>query len=199
MDISSDEWRERLIKRAIAKTTPHGIGVGIFGAEICQLCGRLGTFNGWVSAMSMHSGGYFFHWDCLKPIDPRPTPDGLSCSAAAAAQQIVDARDYRFCNICAERIAASTVGLCGSCRGLIGDRNPGPILGEFNRQRYVALTCTTDEALRAFDITLEAKRLDLEEMLDPSLAPQRTTRAQQALRDAGEAHGVEYLHGGEGI
>jgi hypothetical protein len=48
--IGSDE-RERLIRGILASDS------GIYGCEVCQACGRFGTFSGLAGAMSPPLGG----------------------------------------------------------------------------------------------------------------------------------------------
>jgi hypothetical protein len=51
--------REEIIERAINKPAVGGTVVGIFGAEPCQVCGKVDTFRGFVNAMASHWGGSF--------------------------------------------------------------------------------------------------------------------------------------------
>ena len=65
-------------------------GRGIFGAEVCQLCGRVCMFSGWAGAVGLHGLHYEFlcreHWrrrselaltdprwceSCCRPVDRR--------------------------------------------------------------------------------------------------------------------------------
>lgn len=44
----NQEERERIIERILSR--PYGI----CGAEVCQVCGEVGTFSGWAGAMASH-------------------------------------------------------------------------------------------------------------------------------------------------
>lgn len=80
----SGSGRERGIERIVASN------LGIYGAEVCQLCGRVGMFSGWASALGLHGLRYEFlcreHWrrrselaltgrrwceSCCRPVDRR--------------------------------------------------------------------------------------------------------------------------------
>jgi hypothetical protein len=60
------------------------------------------------------------------------------------------------------------------------------------RRRYVDLEITTDERLRAFDMSLEAMRLDIEDIMDESLKAKRSERGAEVLARLGMIHGEKY-------
>ena len=49
-----NERRERAIQHILAKRTSLGTGVGIGGAKVCQVCGEVRTFSGFVQALCSH-------------------------------------------------------------------------------------------------------------------------------------------------
>lgn len=57
-----DPYRESLIESVLSKSR------GIYGAEVCQLCGRQRTFHGWAGAMATHRYGRFSCSKCVRDL-----------------------------------------------------------------------------------------------------------------------------------
>lgn len=116
------EKRREIIERAIDKPGPMGTRAGIFGAEPCQVCGRLGTFRGWVSAMTSHWGGAFTCPPCqrelVKPL--RPSDPGELTVLGKKVQAFLQAAPYRYCLYCLERVPVDKCVKLGRSLGLPG-------------------------------------------------------------------------------
>jgi hypothetical protein len=129
--LSPDE-RARLIQAVLDYRDEDGFASGIYGVEVCQLCGEIGTFQGWATAVGSHLAGEF-----VGPGHRHPpaTDSGL--------RELLADRDARFCEVCRKAVRrqeARRVGrywLCANC-------DPARISP---RRRYLELR--SDAELRA--------------------------------------------------
>ena len=107
--LSPDE-RARLIQAALDRRDEHGFGSGIYGTEVCQVCGEFGTFTGWATAMGSHFSAEF--------VGPG---HGHGPLADSGLRELLAARDERFCEVCRQPVRrqdARRVGrywLCATC------------------------------------------------------------------------------------
>jgi len=123
--ITSDE-RERLILGIVASKS------GIYGCEVCQYCGRLGTFSGWAGAIGSHRSGEFV------PSWHRHGNHGESLKRLAES-------DRRFCEVCRTKVSRSDTyragshWLCDVCAAdpKNRDEDAASPLQNLNRRRYV--------------------------------------------------------------
>jgi hypothetical protein len=147
LGILSKKWlsdRNAMIGMSIHNIRVNGIRVGIYGAEVCQLCGEVKTFSGWAAAMFLHVGN-----------------SGFSCADCC-----------RVC--CAKVLAepdnhVDRHWLCQDCRNVIDSTHPlvspEDVLGNLVRVRHVWLTCQSAEELERFGVRIEATRRALEEIM----------------------------------
>ena len=174
----SKDRREKVIERAINKPALGG-AAGIFGAEPCQICGEVGTFRGFASAMASHWGGAFACGSCRGRLGN----DGI--------RPAVEASPQRYCLHCLSRYPKSECIQDGSkwtCKPCL-EAHPDDSI---TRRRYVEMACDTDEKLALLDLSLEATVLDMEETWATEGTFNRHEHAARRLKEAGEAHGVDY-------
>lgn len=212
-DVARDAYRERLIDRIVSKG--HGEpAVGIFGAQICQLCGRLDTYSGLYGAMGSHCGPdrEFVCYGC-RVAHPQPT--GLAVLDQEATRAKFVGQDSRHCEICRAQIAGEPrnryrhaeqerggVWLCPGCVAAVRATDPTAqlpaVVADLTRRRYVEMTCKTDDDLRKLDLRLELERLRFEEdwaegAEKARMVIDRAERWRRALEELGLAHGRDYL------
>ena len=78
---------------------------GIWGVEVCQLCGRPGEFSGWAGAVASHRAGQF-----VALAHRHGSLDDVAARLAAG--------DVRWCEWCARPIAHQRERrLCSDCEG----------------------------------------------------------------------------------
>lgn len=184
----SDDGRERLIGKLLKRR------VGIFGTEICQLCGDLGSFSGWISAWASHHGPTRDFVDSAHGHGPHGE------HAVALARQA-----HRFCGRCARRTSRGDLlrsgrRLCENCRSELEQAHPAAdldqLLAPLARRRHLERKTTVE--LRELDASLASAELDhkldeatgLERLV---LEASRGRRAREELARLSELHGVDYL------
>ncbi len=125
--------RERLLKELA--TGPLG-SVGIFGAEICQVCGALDTYSGWAGAMAAHRHGIF-----VGPHHEHP-PEAVEQARREPC---------RFCEICAHRDDVTELEKLGRatfvhrrCRGAV-------VTGRARRSYLDSVFADTDDLAQMAD------------------------------------------------
>lgn len=192
--LRENPYRERLIRSILEKRQVPRIAAGIMGAEVCQLCGEVGAFWGWATAIGTHPGGEF-----VAPAHQHGSHDKW--------RRRLERQSHRFCEICAARISRrerEEHTICHACREERDRRFPGIEVREWLRElsfrRYVQVQDWSDEQLRSYDLNLEMLRLEAEEeglggLERLRLEIDRGGRAREALRRVGELHGVDYLGG----
>jgi hypothetical protein len=188
------EFRGRLIAAILAvRDAGTGQRPGIYGAEVCQICGGIGTFSGLVGAMSCHASGTrdFFCRRCpTQPSAPDGTRLDLNASRAWAVAEL-ERQPHRFCAVCTTRIERrpenlqDDAWLCAACRTALGD-DRRQALRDLVRRRYIDLVCRTDDELRAFAVQVRTIGLNLEEIVGPEeersrLSAERSARARAVL------------------
>lgn len=188
-----------LIRHCANEIKWNGRKVGIFAAEVCQLCGGMNTFNGLVSALAVHVGP-------LQEFVCRRCRPSLDSESRAKATECLGQQPYRYCELCRERVGMSDDHrfghrwLCQACLDAIHSGrewdDPQLFLNSLVRQRYVLSRFNTVDQLRAFHLRLEAMRLDMEEIWAPNEAERerlRATRGERAkaiiARYSGEQNG----------
>ena len=126
--------RERIIEAILAHPW------GIYGCEVCQLCGQLGTFSGYASAVGGHHGGEFVS---LSHGHVVPAAKGVYGSAEfARLRSLLSEGERRFCEICRRALLRSDAcaarggkWLCATCAA-VPDRDED--LSRLSRRRYMA-------------------------------------------------------------
>jgi hypothetical protein len=183
--------RARLIDSILGTRTSWGGGggVGVYGADVCALCGRIGTFRGWImAAYGCHFGPHneFVCGRCRKRLIPKGE------SALSEQHRLVEAAltesNIRFCRLCQRQIErhprrGSRRGrlprICAGCRdelrdrGITGDEEIVAALRLGVRRRFLELL--DDSQLEAMSGLVD----DMREELDS----QRQAQAQQKDRD----------------
>jgi hypothetical protein len=109
---------ERLID-ALAKDKRATSRCGIYGVEVCQLCGELATFRGWASAMGWHWCGEFvaLQHGHVEPDKPYTYSD----REFAHLRKLLEKAPDRFCELCLRRVPreqarrAGHYWLCPDC------------------------------------------------------------------------------------
>jgi len=139
--------RERIIKGIATHRGSDGrLRTGIYGAEVCQLCGEIGAFSGFASAVGSH-----FSMREFVAASHRHPGDFHTYS------ELLDGRDHRFCELCRESVrrdVAQKFGhywLCAGCAADWLDKHgddPADALNVLARCRYVALR--SDDEVRAW-------------------------------------------------
>jgi hypothetical protein len=191
-------YRERVIANILAKRTAGGLKPGVYGAEVCQLCGRIRTFAGFITAMALHCGGDFVCWPCRRAITGQ---SGINSETTALVHERLERQLHRVCWVCCrhvlsgERRRTRHGWACPPCGAKV--EADVPEVRDLGRRRYLELTYTTDESLRTVDVLLEAQRLDLEELETAGDARQRLiavrpARGAQARRRLASVHGDQW-------
>ena len=205
-----DEYRERIISNILSRRTRDGGGVGIYGAEVCQLCGEIDTFSGWAAAMGVHfpfnrGPSEFVCGECRRKL----IPVGVYAVGrrSDAVVRSLEARAHRYCESCATAVpraprfrAGRSRWVCDVCRERLtaGGADAADQLGELVRRRYLERTLRTDDELRRFDLNMDGTRFEMDEDsvhgADRLRAEStRAERAREALRRIGKVHGIDYL------
>jgi hypothetical protein len=151
----SDGERTKLIDRILGKRTSGGLKVGIYGADICQLCGQTDTFRGWAyAAYGCHLGPRheFVCRDCqhrLIPKDVTGITKRNKLVGAALRESLA-----RYCRICARQIkrpkawnrrGEQLVAVCAGCgddlekRSITESKAQDEFLQEYVRRRFLEL------------------------------------------------------------
>jgi ribosomal protein L37AE/L43A len=150
-----DAERERIIQAIVES------GSGIFGTEVCQICGQLGSYRGWADATGNHMSGEFvpFAHGHVPPDDTLPSGWAAYGEAAYAhVRELLDARRERFCELCRRSLRrredrrAGRYWLCDACRAAGGEVKISP------RRRYLEHEVQEDEALRRWGETVGTLR-----------------------------------------
>jgi hypothetical protein len=184
----TDAYRERIVKHILSA---HA---GIFGAEVCQVCGELGTYRSLAGAYATH------HWSHRSFICPL----GHKAPHIKAALK----RRERFCEVCEAEFRTKGHNqvcfyhcVCDGCIDEIKktqpDREVCKVVIELTRRRYLDLECPTDEKLRAFDFMVQKMRFLLDEGWaappKPGLTGTKKARGHEVLGRLGEVHGRDYF------
>ena len=150
-------FREELVKDILATRTTGGAGVGIYGAEVCQLCGQIDVFSGWASAIGFHFDREFVCPSCTRKVTGGATEMSFR---ARVVRLRLDAQHHRFCERCTRQITPPRDDawrrhyLCSTCvRELLdehGDLDVAAYIGELIRRRYIDKVATTDDELVTF-------------------------------------------------
>lgn len=201
----TNQYRQRLIKHILATKA------GVYGAEVCQHCGEIKTFQMYWSAVFAHLSGEFVCTDCTRSYVPDADQIGLNSNDVHRASEELRSRNYRFCEVCKTRIRVDEGGsrsnriarywLCSRCKGrLLSEHGPDKMVDALQtliRRRYLDVECRTDKQLRDFDIMVHDMRFTLDEGWGgppkPGLRGTRSERWKKVLRELGEIHGRDYL------
>lgn len=175
--MTENEKREQLIDEILAvRSKWGGTGVGIYGADICALCGEIDTFRGWARAMF---GTYFGPhrefvcrgcWHRIVPEGETGVGEQRRLLSAALSRS-----EVRYCQLCQKQVdrhprwndhAARLVHLCDPCRtalraeGLTDPDELKQMLSDRVRRRYLELL---DEGeIRQWRATVEDMREELD-------------------------------------
>jgi ribosomal protein S27AE len=140
-----------------------GIGAGVCGREWCELCGKEGSFTGFVSAMAAHmAGGRYVCGRCSR------SEDGTSWGTIGTAQldRLILDRGYRYCGGCGREVLLQEHAVeearrlpftCPKCHGL--DR------GKAARRRYLEHEATKQGGLERAAAHIYWAKAGIEEIL----------------------------------
>src|ERR1700674_4398942 len=95
--------RERLIQLILDQRDKDGVAWGIYGVEVCQLCGAIGTFTGWAAAVGNHFAGEFVpfsHGHVPPDSGPHGDYNSFGHDAFSRVRELLAERDERFCEVC---------------------------------------------------------------------------------------------------
>ena len=144
--VTNDQPPLTPVERARLTTAILAPSTGIFGAEICQVCGKVGTFSGWAGAMgSRHYVGSAF-------VANGHGHDRQSSEA------VLRGRPERFCSLCGTSTEPENARLvehswlCRTCAGELPEDAAADLLGQLARRRYLDLC--DDETLRRWGNSL---------------------------------------------
>jgi len=201
MTPEKDERWERVIESILSKSVSH-VHVGIYGIVYCQVCGRLGTYDGWCVAKLLHANvNGKSEFVCGKCVYDSPARTGANSYDGGKvfdfAREVLGARPYRYCDICGVRTEIALqekydvkIWACAACKPKLSDEG---FYFRVQRRRYVESKCTTYEQLCVFDIKLEMEKLEMEDTLKPELRSQRSARTRAALQKLERIHGESYV------
>ena len=181
--------RERIVA-SILKTGFNGSGVGIWGAEVCQRCGELGTYWALAGAMVSHAGGEFACRGCRNNQGRHVARDQAHC----------------YCECCQKRVerkdalSVARRWLCDRCGAELSsqfdEEQLNTHLSRLARRRYLELKPSLDD-LRRHGLTQAEQRLALDEIHAEGeerrdLESRWEERWLEALAELSEIHGVRY-------
>ena len=136
--------RERKRRRdtvvfALSKLYPYGSRMGIFGYEVCQVCGEIGKFSGLNGAQASHT------WYVQKDAASRKRGRIGFVASGHHHESAPEDLGIRFCEICraSGRLEEMTPNghhlLCGECRRAFSRHADeevwGKMLSHFVRER----------------------------------------------------------------
>ena len=114
--------RTRMIEAIVAEAP------GIYGAEVCQVCGQIGTFSGWASAVGSHFGkdhqfiasGHRHPKHTRRQLDDRSRRHCEVC-CTPVTRELAQAVSYHWlCDACSRTLTPSPErGLAGAVTGLV--------------------------------------------------------------------------------
>ncbi|RLC37813.1 hypothetical protein DRH29_00120 [candidate division Kazan bacterium] len=159
--------KEELIKNILKLKTRGGQGVGIYGREVCELCGQKGNFNGWADAMSSHGSGRFVCPRCRGKVQ-----HGSGGVDSDLLDLEIKKRKSRYCSACGTKTPIDPKNKedvrkndfrCLECT--INEFQPDPrlryLLWEASRSGEDALRatyCSMIGAKRAIDEMMQGKK-----------------------------------------
>ena len=140
--------RERLIEAILDHRDEDSFGSGIYGVEVCQLCGKTGTFSGWAAAMGSHFAGEFVpfsHRHDRPDTGPQGGDESAGLDAISRVRELLAERDERYCEVCGQPVRKQEGKrdghwLCATCE-------PGMLIRGARRRN---LERKTDEELLAW-------------------------------------------------
>ena len=199
-------YRERVIRHIL------GTNAGIYGAEVCQMCGEIRTFRHLWIAQFTHSGPDFLCTGCIRTFKPDPNEIGTSFTVARDAFKELRKRRSRMCELCRSTIEDADRDrhaygpsvpkwVCPPCSERVlsehGSEWPHDLLRDLSRRRFLEIRCPTDDELRGWGRMVAEMRFDLDEgwagSPKPGLVGTREERWREMVREVGEVHGVNYL------
>lgn len=154
--------REKMIQRVLALRVAGEIRPGVYAGEVCQVCGKVATFDGVICAWGAHSSrdNAFVCFPCRKQGLQRTLSDETCryceiCACPVPADQKLRRQHHWVCEPCAETVAgAQTEGT------LI------EFLNDFVRRRYIEIRYPTEKGVAALHQNLLEMRAVLEDLED---------------------------------
>jgi len=140
----------------------QGFGVGIFGREWCECCGRLTSFDGFNLAMLTHFASRFVCGACTQKLCQEDHSLGFLETLVALVQK----RGFRYCEGCGEKVPIKettreeirrAVFTCPDCE--VPDR------GEAGRRRYLENEATRPGGLKRVTARVRNAKAGLEWIL----------------------------------
>ncbi len=169
--------REQAIDGILAIRSGSSTGnVGIYGADVCALCGEIGTFRGWAKAMfGCHYGPHreLVCDECRGSLIPAGET-GVSEHDRLIGAELA-ASDVRYCRLCQDQMQrhpswgverSRFVRLCKPCRlalnaeGLTDLDEIAEMLREFTRRRYLELLDGDELKRMGKDVAAMKRELD---------------------------------------
>jgi hypothetical protein len=177
----SREARERgaLIDSILGTRTRWGGGggVGVYGADVCALCGAVDTYRGWIMAAygcHFEPHGEFVCSACRDRLIPRDVTS-ISERKRRVRAALSESR-VRYCRICESRIerdprwgakgSGTLARLCSGCRSRLDDEDlsdDDPIVKQIRlrvRRRYLELLPPGELAEMAGTVVAMREELD---------------------------------------
>jgi hypothetical protein len=123
-DDRRDAKREQAIEQILGVRSKWDAGVGIYGADVCALCGQLDTFSGWAMATyGCHIGPHreYVCRACWRRIVPK-SEWGISAQHGLITAALRESK-VRYCRLCQAQIERHPrwgtgepfVRLCATC------------------------------------------------------------------------------------
>jgi hypothetical protein len=153
---SRPEDRAELIDSILGAKTAWGGGVGVYGADVCALCGTVDTYRGWImAAYGCHFGKHneFVCSECRERLIPKGVT-AMSERARRVRKALSESR-LRYCRLCESRIkraprwgrrrSGKLPRVCDECRselhyqGVADEEEIVEIVRERVRRRFLEL------------------------------------------------------------
>lgn len=144
-----DKTKEILVKQ-ILDLKSGGMTVGIYGYDVCEICGKHKMFRGWIDAGFFHHGKMYICRDCHRAIVG--ARDSYVTSFGARSKKVVKMirqRGYRHCVICCEKVPQEDPNaitfdrlmgeriLCSKCQERYRGQNMEDVLDRRRREIYL--------------------------------------------------------------
>lgn len=169
---AGDPRRGELQQRILGRRTREGAGVGIAGAEVCQACGTIESFQGLAAAMLKHRNGDYLCSGCLAELSAKTTP-GHSSTELSRIEEAMAKQRHRFCEVCRTQVlpdGAQRVGhharVCAECHRALAGLGPEieALLRDLSKLRYLELRHSTLSELSEYDRFNDWQRAELDRL-----------------------------------
>lgn len=154
---------DELVIEELMEVKTSGVPAGVCGREWCEVCGKEGSFSGFVGALWAHTaGGHFICWSCRQKREHSLREGGTPPTLG----KLILERGYRYCEGCGRKVilpestmeeALKLPFTCPACHGL--DR------GAAARRRYLEHEATKKGGLERAAARIHWAKAGIEEML----------------------------------